>query len=151
MTRPTAAQLAVGAPGVLAGAYGGYLLLTRQDAADHAATAAWLVAGVLLHDLVLAPLVIVLAGLGARVLPHSARAPVVVAIVVLGAVTLLGVPVLGRFGARPDNPTLLDRAYGPGWAALAGLTVLGVVVATGLRVRARRRGTPSGRHAGPPA
>ncbi len=152
MSRPTTARLVIGLPGVLAVVYGGYLLLTRQDAAGHVATAAWLATGVVLHDLVLAPLFLVLSALGARVLPQPARAPAVVGLVVLGAVTLLAVPVLGRFGAKPDNPTLLDRAYGPGWAVLAGLTVLAVVVATALRVRARRRAASSassGRHAAP--
>jgi hypothetical protein len=134
---------------VLAGVYGGYLLLTRQDAAGHVATAAWLATGVVLHDLVLAPLFLVLSALGARVLPSSARAPVVVGLVVLGSVTLLAIPVLGRFGARPDNPTLLDRAYGPGWAVLAALTVLAVVLAAALRARSRRRASTSGRHAAP--
>ena len=35
-------------------------------------------------------------------------------------VTLVAVPVLGRFGARADNPTLLDRDYVAGWLVLAG-------------------------------
>ena len=109
MSRPTAAQLAVGLPGVLAGAYGGYLLLTRQDVAGHVATATWLAAGVVLHDLVLAPLVLLGTALGARVLPTAARAPAVVGLVVVGAVTLGGVAVIGRIGARPDNPTQLDQ------------------------------------------
>ena len=39
-----------------------------------------------------------------------------VGFVVLGSVTLLAMPVLGRFGARPDNPTLLDRDYSVGLA-----------------------------------
>jgi hypothetical protein len=146
--RPAPARTALGALGVLAGGYGAYLLLSRQDTADHVATALWLAGGVVLHDLVLAPLVIVLAGLVARVVPAPARAPVVVGAVVLGAVTLLAVPVLGRFGAHPDNPTLLDRPYGLGWLVLAGLTVLAVVVATVLRARQARRRPGSGRHAG---
>ena len=35
--------------------------------------------------------------------------------VVLGSLTLLAIPVLGRFGERPDNATLLDRNYTVGW------------------------------------
>ena len=66
--------------------------------------------------------------------------PVAAALVVLGATTLLAVPVLGRFGARPDNPTLLDRDYPAGWLALAGVVVLTTVVAS--LVRSRRRPSP---------
>ena len=58
------------------------------------------------------------------------------ALVVLGTVTLLAVPVLGRFGARPDNPTLLDRDYTAGWLVLAGLTLVAVVVAAARTLRA---------------
>ena len=45
---------------------------------------------------------------------RGGRAPAVAGLVVLGSVTLLAIPVLGRFGARADNPTLLDRHYGVG-------------------------------------
>lgn len=139
MTRPTPGQLALGVLGAGVIGYGGYLLLRDQDGADHLDTALWLAGGVVLHDFVLAPLVIVVVALVARFAPAAARVPAVVALVVLGAVTLVGVPVLGRFGAKADNPTLLDRAYGPGWLLLAGLTVLGVLLATLLRARAGRR------------
>ena len=63
---------------------------------------------------------------------------------VLGSVTLLAVPVLGRFGARADNPTLLDRPYTAGWLLLAGLVLTSVVVATVVRARRRAAG-PEGR------
>ena len=54
---------------------------------------------------------------GVAAAPGRLRAPAAAAFVVLGSVTLLAIPVLGRFGARPDNPTLLDRHYVAGWAA----------------------------------
>jgi hypothetical protein len=56
--------------------------------------------------------------------------------VVLGTVTLSAVPVLGRFGARADNPTLLDRHYLLGWLVFAVL--VGVVTAASVLVRGRR-------------
>jgi hypothetical protein len=56
--------------------------------------------------------------------------------VVWGGVTLMAVPVLGRFGARPDNPTLLDRPYLGTWVALSVVTL--AVVATAGALRARR-------------
>ena len=56
----------------------------------------------------------------------------------LGTLTLLAVPVLGRFGARPDNLTLLDRNYPAGWVVVAAI-VCTAVVAT-LVFGARRNG-----------
>jgi hypothetical protein len=88
---------------------------------------------------VLAPVVLVLGLVLARVLPAAWRAPTVVVTVVLGSVTLLAVPVLGGFGRRADNATLLDRDYGAGWWVLATAVVTTVAVATVVtRVRGRR-------------
>jgi hypothetical protein len=123
--------------GGLVGAYGAFLLLSRQDPAQLVNAAIWLASGVVLHDLVLAPVVLGLVAAGTRLAPAAARVPAAGALVVLGAVTLLAIPVLGRFGARPDNPTLLDRDYTAGWFALAGVVLLATVVAT--LVRSRRQ------------
>jgi hypothetical protein len=127
--------VALAALGVLAGLYGGWLLLSRGHDLENVAV--WLVGGVVVHDAVLSVLVIALAALAVRALPPAARLPAAVGFVVLGSVTLSAIPVLGRFGARPDNPTLLDRGYWAGWLVLAGLTLVAVIVAT--LVRSRRR------------
>jgi hypothetical protein len=140
-------RIATGTLGVLLGVYGAWLLLSRQDLDRLTGVAVWLAAGVVLHDFVLAPLVIVAAAVAARLLPSPARGPATVGLVVLGSVTLLAVPVLGRFGARADNPTLLDRPYVAGWLVLAGLVLTGVVVATVLRARRGHAGPEAGRSA----
>ena len=127
-------RTAVGAAGVLLGLYGGWLLVTREDRL--ADVAVWLVAGVVLHDAVLAVVTLALGALAVRAVPAPARAPVVVGFVVLGTATLFAVPVLGRFGARPDNPTLLDRDYTAGWLLLAAITT--AAVAGAALVRSRR-------------
>ena len=129
----------LGVLGVLVGAYGAYLLLSRQDADQLLNAGVWLASGVVLHDFVLAPLVLGLVFVGARLAPAAARAPAAAALVVLGAVTLLAVPVLGRFGARPDNATLLDRDYVAGWLAFAGVVLLATLVAALVRSRQSRR------------
>lgn len=94
------------------------------------ATVVWLAVGVAAHDAVLAPITVGLGLLTVRLLPAFAKAPLVVAFVVFGSLTVLAVPVLGRFGARPDNPTLLDRDYGTAWWGLAIVVLLAVVVAS---------------------
>lgn len=123
--------------GVLAAAYGGWLLLDLgvDNLID---TATWLVAGVVLHDAVLAPITIAAAFVAMRLLPTAWRAPVAAGAIVLGSVTLLAIPVLGRYGAKADNPTLLDRDYLTGWLAVAGLTFAGVAVAALMSSRRRR-------------
>jgi hypothetical protein len=136
---------ALGAVGIALGLYGAWLLLSRDhDILGFDGVVAWLVAGVVLHDGVLAVVTIVLAAVALRLAPVAARAPIVVGFVVLGPLTLLAVPVLGRFGARSDNPTLLDRDYTAGWLVLAGLTALAVLVAALVRSR-RSRAADDGR------
>lgn len=129
--------------GFLAAAYGAWSLL-GEDPRDLLDAALWLAGGVVLHDFVLAPLVLVLALAVRRWLPEGWRTPVVVASIALGSTTLVAIPVLGRFGARPDNPSLLDRPYLAGWLALLALGLLAVVghaLAQRMRATAAARGT----------
>lgn len=139
-------RLVLGGAGVLAGCYGAWLLLSRGDGEDLRSAAVWLAGGVLLHDVVLAGLTLAVGAAVTRALPRPARAPATVALVVLGSLTLVAVPVLGRFGAKADNPTLLDRPYVPAWLVLVAVTVLVVTVVSLLRARAGRTPGPA-RHA----
>lgn len=125
--------------GVLVGAYGAWLLVSRQDPGQLLSAGLWLAAGPLLHDVVLSASVVGLCAAGARVLPRTWWAPATVVLVVVGTVTVSAVPVLGRFGARPDHPTLLDRDYTAGWLVLVAVVLVAVVVGTRLRARRRPR------------
>ncbi len=127
-------RLLLGLPGVLVGLYGLYLLLELglDNLLD---TAVWAVGGVIAHDGLLAPAVLLVSLVAMRTLPAAVRAPAAVAGIVLGSLTLVAVPVLGRFGARSDNPSLLDRPYVAAWLVLAGLTLIGVVLAGVVRAR----------------
>jgi hypothetical protein len=127
----------IGAVGVLVGLYGAYLLLSRQDHDQLVSAALWLGFGVVLHDFVLAPVVLAVVFVGARVVPVDFRAAAVAGLVVLGTATIFAIPVLGGWGERPDNPTLLNRHYWLGWLLLAVVVVVAVVV-VGLRSRRRR-------------
>lgn len=137
----TAVRVVVGAAGALLVAWG-LVLLVGMGPQQLLAVATWLVGGVVLHDAVLAPVVVGLGVLAATRLTPRLRAPLVGLLVVLGPLTLAAVPVLGRFGARADNPTLLDRPYWTGYLALVALAVVVAAVAARLRLRGREsRGT----------
>jgi hypothetical protein len=125
----------LGALGVAVAAYGGWLLVSRTDNAQLLDAGIWLTSGVVLHDFVLTAAVLGGGALLLRVLPEPARAPAVVGMVVLGSLTLVAFPVLSGFGARDDNPTLLDRPYLASWLVVVGITVLTVAVASLLRSR----------------
>lgn len=128
--------------GVAAGLFGVWSLL-RLGLSNLVQTVIWLVAGVLGHDALLAGIALGLLLVGVRVLPSWARGPVAAGFVVLGTVTVMAIPVLGRFGARPDNPSLLDRSYGTGWLVVAGIVAFGVIAALAL-TRRREAGRMDG-------
>ena len=107
----------------LVGATYGTVLLVDLGGPNLVATAEWVVGGIILHDAVLAPVTLLLGALLARLARGLIPSALVVSGVVLGTVTIAAIPVLGRFGARADNPTLLDRPYLAGWAVFALLTV----------------------------
>jgi hypothetical protein len=73
--------------------------------------------------------------LAMRWLPSAARMPAAAGLVVLGTLTVVAIPFLGRFGAREDNPTLLDRNYVGGYLVVVALVVICVVVASVVRSR----------------
>lgn len=139
-------RLAIAVPGVLAGIYG-LVLLIDQGFDNLRATVIWAAGGVIAHDAILAPLVLLVCLVAARLLPPSALAPAVVGGIVLGTLSVVAVPVLGRFGARSDNSSLLDRDYPTAWLVVAGLTLAGVLLASVLGARGRpatRRGGGEG-------
>lgn len=126
---------AIGGLGVALAAYGAWLALTRQDPLQLAEVVLWLGGGIALHDGVVAGLAVAGAAVGRRVLPRPWHAPATLALVVWGTVSVMAIPVLGRFGARPDNPTLLDRPYLAAWLSLTAFTVVAVIVSGVLRAR----------------
>ncbi|GAA1443543.1 hypothetical protein GCM10009641_60510 [Mycobacterium cookii] len=132
----SAVRWVLGCLGVLVGAYGAWLALTRQDLVQLAEVALWLAAAVAVHDVLVAGTVVGATLVGRRALPRPWHAPATLGLVVWGSVSVMAVPVLGRFGARTDNPTLLDRPYLATWLALTLLTLAAIGVA-GL-VRSRR-------------
>lgn len=124
-----AARLLIGALGVAVAAWGAWLLLDTQDAAELRGIALWLGGGVLVHDVLLAPATLVLSALGARVLPVTWRGVAATSMVIIGTVSVMAIPVLGGFGADYDaaNTTILDRDFLAGWALIGVLTVVASV------------------------
>lgn len=122
-------RLLLGGLGVVVALYGAWLALSRQDAGQLVEIALWMAGGVALHDAVIAVVVVMAALAGRRVLPHHWQAPAAIGLLVWGSITLMAVPVIGRLGAREDNPTLLDRPYLATWLVATALTLLAVALA----------------------
>lgn len=120
-------RVALGAAGVLAVAFGLRGVLRGGVATDWPATAAWLLAGPLLHDLLLFPAVAAVGWVLSRVVPAAVWPVVRGGLLVAAAVTAVAVPVLtGRGDPRNPSLTPLDypRNYAIVLAVVAGVTAL---------------------------
>ena len=98
----------------------------------------WIVGGVLAHDAVLAPLVVVLGVIAARAWRPRARGAIAIAFILWATVSAAVANVLLQVGGRPDNPSLMNRPYVLAWVifTLVLLAATAVAVARG-RVKAR--------------
>ncbi len=98
--------------------------------------AKFVVGGALLHDLLVAPLVIVAGVLLARAVPGRARAVVQGALAVSGIVALFSYPLVRAYGLAANNPTSLPRNYTAGLLVVLG--VVWAVAAAAVILRLRR-------------
>jgi hypothetical protein len=125
----------LGLVGVAAAAWGVLLLLDRPDGL--LSVLVWAAGGVLVHDLVVAPVSILVGALLARVLPAGARAPVLLLVAGWALVGVAVGNVLSGQGGKPDNPSLLTGSYVAAWSVLT-VAVAAVVVVVVLRARRPR-------------
>ncbi|MFK4227616.1 hypothetical protein [Streptomyces sp. NPDC019890] len=120
-------RIATGALGIVLMAVGATLLATGGQIKD---VALWLAGAIVLHDGIIAPLVL---GIGLLLAAVPARGAVRGALVVAGCLTMVALPVLLRPG-RPTNPSALPLDYLRNWL----LVLAAVAVLTAVLLLARR-------------
>ncbi len=124
---------AVGWAVIAAGLQG---ILSNHIDTRPASLARFAVGGALLHDLVVAPLVLALALLVAKLVGERARPVVQSALFVTAAVSLFSFPLVRGYGLAARNPTSLPYNYGLNLAVV--LSVVWTVAAVAIAVRLRR-------------
>ena len=123
----------IGGIGVAAIAFGGLQVLLNLEAASPFGLAAFLVAVVILDDLVLMPLALAAGWLVGRAVPPSARSSVRVALIVFAGLLLVGLPFALSPSRDGESGTLLTEPY------VRNLAVLAAIIATGLALDLVRR------------
>ena len=101
--------------------------------------ARFVVGGALLHDLVVAPLVILAAVVVGRAVPGRARAVVQGALVVSAVVALFSYPLVRAYGLATRNPTSLPHDYAANLLAVLGVVWAVAAVLVLIRLRGGRR------------
>lgn len=115
----------MGAAGVAAMAWGAWGLLLAPHHPSHRLKVLIEVgAAAVIHDGLLAPLALAVAWLLVRVVGPRRSKPVLAGLGLLAAIALASIPVLGRFGAKADNPSALPRDYPRGLLLIAVVTVV---------------------------
>jgi hypothetical protein len=136
-----AIRLGLGAIGVAAAVWGAWLM--SDDGFERLLSAGtWLAGGVILHDLVLAPVVVGLGVVAAKMLPDQRRGILAIAFLVWGTLTIAVANVLTGVGGKPDMDSLLNRPYVSAWLVLTGVILGSAIVAATLRVRHRPARAP---------
>lgn len=89
----------------------------------------WLAAGLLVHDAVLAPGTAGLSKLAADRWPAHRRRIPLIAVVAIGSLTLIALPLIKQQDSVTGNATLLGRNYFLGWALACLLVLVGAAMA----------------------
>jgi hypothetical protein len=132
--------LALGTPVML---YGAYELVQQAGWPRTVEVATWLGGGLLVHDLVLVPFVLVVVWALGRITRPALGAPLRAGVLGSGLVVAVAWPALRGYGDRPDNATVHPLDYGS--AVLTALALLWGAVAAWCVVAflRRRRVRPS--------
>ncbi len=124
----------------LGGAIAGFGVYGLLGSLENVALMSWLKTlggGIVVHDLLFAPLVVAGSVLLVRVVPPRARAPVQVAAIVSGALIAVAIPVVHGAGRLANNPSLLPSEH-YGARLLGALAVVWAIAALASAVRLRR-------------
>jgi len=131
----TAAALA----GTGMAAYGIVGLVGSTHTHSLMSAAEWFVGGALTHDLVLAPVVIVLGVLLTRMVPGWVRPYVQAGLFITAALTLVALPFLLGWGYHASNPSALPLNYGRGYGIAVACVWTLIALTAWLRSRLRAK------------
>jgi hypothetical protein len=134
--RPRLIAYAAGAALVMLGCYG---ILTTTSISP-VGWALWFGGLAVVHDLVLVPLVLVVALLVGRV-AEPYRSSVTRTLIIAGAVTVVALPLVFGFGRRADDPSQLPLNYPANLAlVLSAVATVSAITLVLRATRARRAG-----------
>lgn len=148
MNSERAIRFCLGGVGVIGIAYGALRLLQNAHNTTHPEKLGeWLIGSLLVHDLIIAPVVLGLGWLAKLALPSRARTFVLGALVAAGLVTAIGV-VLNHRRGQTASPTLalLNQNYKANllilYAVIAGVALAGYAASV-WRDRQRNERSPT--------
>lgn len=132
-------RLLLGVLGLALVGYGGYQLLHNSSVTHPPEVAKWLVIALIVHDGVLAWVVLVVGWLTTRMVPARPRPYVQGGLACAALITLIALPLIYRRGHAPPGLTLLTQDYAAHLTVLLSVVAGVAVLAYVLRVLRDRR------------
>jgi hypothetical protein len=114
-------RIALAMAGLLLGAFGVFRLLTEIPTGSVIKVAIWLLAALIIHDMVIAPSVVGLGWTLRRNFPDRGRRYLQAALIIIAVVTVIALPMIVLRGSQPPVKALLLRDYAANLALLIGL------------------------------
>ncbi len=118
--------------------FGAFRLLTEMSRGTLIALVIWLLAALIIHDVLLAPAVVGVGWLLRRFVPDRARRYLQIGLVTSAMVTVVALPMIYLRGSQPVVKAMLLRDYGANLGLLIGLIALGCLILYAVRVRRDR-------------
>jgi hypothetical protein len=125
--------------GVVVGLLGAVQLLVGTPVTNLLVLAGWMIGAVVIHDGVLAPVVVAVGWAVGRVVPARARRYLQAFLVAGGLVTIVAVPLIARRGTQETAKAILQQNYGANLTLLLGLFAAGSLLAYAAQVAADQR------------
>jgi hypothetical protein len=131
--------------GLLLGAFGIFRLLTEIPPGSLIKLAIWLLAALIIHDVVISPAVVGTGWTLRRRVPDRGRRYLQAALIIIVVVTVIALPMIALRGTQPPVKALLLRDYAANLALLISLIAAVTAVAYAVRVvRDRHHRSTSG-------
>ena len=128
--------------GVVLAAYGAVRLLTDVPGSSLLRLAGWLLAALVISDLVISPLVVGVGVVLRRWLPDRGRRYVQAFLIMAAMITVVAAPMIYLQGGAPPEKALLNQDFGANVAILLGLAAL-ISLLGYVRERRRSRTGPT--------
>jgi hypothetical protein len=106
----------------------------RRGTADLVRLGEWVVGGNVVHDVVLVPAALLVTWLVARVVREPWRTPLLAGLGATACILLVSVPLLGGYGRKAGNPSLLPLDYPSAVGTAVGIVWVGAALWLGVRL-----------------
>ena len=107
--------------GILAGLFGAVQLIVGTSLANLLVLAGLMIGVVVIHDGVIAPVVVSVGWAIGRVVPARARRYLQIFLIAGGLVTAIAIPLIARRGTQEPSKAILQQDYGTNLSVLLGL------------------------------